>query len=234
MNKSGFDHDALVEQFAQASARQGEALRQAVQQATLKALQGRELTLKSVRDAVKATTKAASAGAAKSGLPTTDVEALLMKAVEGMDAALVKAVEANRRALEQFVDQGAQLQETQMKKALADIEKMEDTLYGSVDKAVADAAKNLQGPWAMVLEGMKAKGSATGSSATAALKQLTERSREAARQGRAQAQRTVEVWMDHYTALARGVLIGLSEGLGEPAPASAAAAKKTASQARKS
>ena len=118
MSKTGFDHDALVEQFAQASAKQGEALRQAVQQATLKALQGRELTLKSVRDAVKATTKAASAGAAKSGLPTTDVEALLMKAVEGMDAALVKAVEANRRALEQFVDQGAQLQETQMKKAM--------------------------------------------------------------------------------------------------------------------
>ncbi len=53
MSKTGFDHDALVEQFAQASAKQGEALRQAVQQATLKALQGRELTLKSVRDAVK-------------------------------------------------------------------------------------------------------------------------------------------------------------------------------------
>ena len=218
MSKTGFDDDALVEQFAQASAKQGEALRQAVQQATLKALQGRELTLKSVRDAVKATTKAASAGAAKSGLPTTDVEALLMKAVEGMDAALVKAVEANRRALEQFVDQGAQLQETQMKKALADIEKMEDTLYGSVDKAVADAAKNLQGPWAMVLEGMKARGSATGSSATAALEQLTERSREAVRRGRAQAQSTVDAWMDHYTALARGVLIGMSEGLDASAP----------------
>ena len=225
MSKTGFDHDALVEQFAQASARQGEALRQAVQQATLKALQGRELTLKSVRDAVKAAGLVNAAGLVKAA-------GLLMKAVEGMDAALVKAVEANRRALEQFVDQGAQLQETQMKKALADIEKMEDTLYGSVDKAVADAAKNLQGPWAMVLEGMKAKGSATGSSATAALEQLTERSREAARQGRAQAQRTVEAWMDHYTALARGVLIGLSEGLGEPA--SAAAAKKTASRARKS
>jgi hypothetical protein len=106
-----------------------------------------------------------------------------------------------------------------MKKALADIEKMEDTLYGSVDKAVADAAKNLQGPWAMVLEGMKAKGSATGSSATAALEQLTERSREAVRrQGRAQAQSTVDAWMDHYTALARGVLIGMSEGLDASAP----------------
>ena len=222
MNKSGFDHDALVEQFAQASARQGDALRQAVRQATLQALQGRELTLKSVRDAVKATTKAASAGAAKSGLPAPDIEALLMKAVEGIDAAVVKAVEANRRALEQFVDQGAQLQETRMKKALADIEKMEDALYGSLDKAVADAANNLQGPWAMVLAGMKAKGSATGTSATAALQQLTERSREAARQGRAQAQRSVEAWMDHYTALARGVLIGLSEGLDASSPPPAA------------
>ena len=110
----------------------------------------------------------------------------------------------------------------EMKKALADIEKMEDTLYGSLDKAVADAAKNLQGPWAMVLEGMKARGSATGSSATAALEQLTERSREAVRRGRAQAQSTVDAWMDHYTALARGVLIGMSEGLDASAPPPAA------------
>ena len=58
MSKTGFDHDALVEQFAQASAKQGEALRQAVQQATLKALQGRELTLKSVRDAVSGIVRA--------------------------------------------------------------------------------------------------------------------------------------------------------------------------------
>ena len=123
MSKTGFDQEALAQQFAQASARQGDALRQAFQQATLKALQGRELTLKSVRDAVQATTKAASAGAVKSGLPTPDVEALLSKAVEGMDSALVKAVEANRRALEQFVDQGVELRETKMKKALADIEK---------------------------------------------------------------------------------------------------------------
>ena len=50
MSKTGFDQDALVQLFADASARQGDALRQAFQQATLKALQGRELTLKSVRD----------------------------------------------------------------------------------------------------------------------------------------------------------------------------------------
>ena len=225
MSKTGFDHEALAQQFAQASIRQGDALRQAFQQATLKALQRRELTLKSVRDAVQATTKAASAGAAKSGLPTTDVEALLSKAVEGMDAALVKAVEANRRALEQFVDQGVELRATKMKKALADIEKMEDTLYGSVGKAIASAGQNLHGPWSSALERLKVKGSATGSSATVALEQLTDRSLEAARQGRVQAQSTVDTWMDHYTALARGVLIGLSEGLGGAAPATKSAGR---------
>jgi hypothetical protein len=109
---------------------------------------------------------------------------------------------------------------------------MEDTLYGSVDKAIADAGQKLQGPWTSALEGLKVKGSATGSSAAAALEQLTVRSREAVRQGRAQAQSTVDAWMDHYTALARGVLIGLSEGLGEPADATTS--KKTAARARKS
>lgn len=192
-----------------------------MEQATLKALQGRELTLKSVREVLKSTTHAASAGAAKSGLGGTDVEALLTRAVEGMDAALVKAVEANRRALEQFVDQGAELRQTQVKKALADIEKMEGILFSSVDKAVTGASQALKAPWASALERFKTKGSATGASATAALEQLTSRAQVAAREGRALAQGSVEAWMEHHTALARGVLIGLSAGLESGARASA-------------
>ena len=60
MSKFGFDHDALIEQFAQASARQGDALRKAVQEATLKALQGRELTLKNIKTVVKQVSSAAA------------------------------------------------------------------------------------------------------------------------------------------------------------------------------
>ena len=48
MPKFGFDQEALIGQFAEASTRQGEALRKSVQEATLKALQGRELTLKNI------------------------------------------------------------------------------------------------------------------------------------------------------------------------------------------
>ena len=92
--------------------------------------------------------KAASTGAANSPLPAVDVEALLGKAVAGMDGALQQAVAANRRALQQMVDQGATLRETQVKKALADIEKMEDALFASVRKAAVGAGAQLEGPWA--------------------------------------------------------------------------------------
>ena len=49
MIKSGIDQDALITMFSQAGAKQGEALRKAVADATLKALQGRELTLDGIR-----------------------------------------------------------------------------------------------------------------------------------------------------------------------------------------
>ncbi|MDO8251472.1 MAG: hypothetical protein Q7T78_17375, partial [Rhodoferax sp.] len=65
MIKSGIDQDALVTMFAQATAQQGEALRKAVSDATLKALQGRELTVENIRKVLKTVTEAASTGAAQ-------------------------------------------------------------------------------------------------------------------------------------------------------------------------
>src|SRR4051812_3574661 len=132
MPKFGFDQDALIAQFAEASARQGEALRKAVQEATLKALQGRELTLKNIKGAVQQVSQAAAKGAGQNPMGADQMEPLLAKAVAGMDAALLQAVEANRRALQQLVEYGAGLRETQIKKALSDVEKMEDAFFDTV------------------------------------------------------------------------------------------------------
>jgi hypothetical protein len=52
------DADALIAQFENATAQQGEQLRKAVSGATLQALQGRELTLKNIRAALKGVTDA--------------------------------------------------------------------------------------------------------------------------------------------------------------------------------
>ena len=58
-------------------------------------------------------------------------EALLGKAFAGMDGAMQQAVQANQRALKQMVEQGASVQEAQVKKAIADVEKMEDALFAA-------------------------------------------------------------------------------------------------------
>lgn len=224
----GIDQHALVDMFAKASAQQGEALRQAVSEATLKALQGRELTLTNIRAVLKTVTQAASAGAAKNHLPEVDATALLTQAFEGMDAALLQAVEANRKALQQFVDQGVDLQEKQMKTALGNLEKMEDAFFTTVAKSAHAAGQPMAGPWDQVLEAMKLKGTGTGAQAETAVNQLMEQTRTALRDSRALGLRTTQALLASYSALVSGVLIGMSQGLsqGSDAPAAKATRKR--------
>ena len=220
MIKAGIDTDALVKMFSEASAKQGDALRKAVSDATLKALQGRELTLANIRTVLKTVTQAASTGAAQNALPSVDVEGLLTKAFSGMDAALLQAVEANRKALQQFANQGADLHEGKMKSALADLEKMEDVFFATVTKAAQTAGAPLQGPWTQVLEVMKLKGTDTGAQAASTVEQLLGQAQSALRDSRALGVRAAQAMMDSYSAVVSGVLIGMSEGLQGGASAS--------------
>ena len=142
MIKSGIDQDALVTLFAEASAKQGESLRQAVSAATLKALQGRELTIENIRKVVKSVTQAAVDRARRrTRCRTSTSRACSSKALAGIDSALLQAVEANRKALQQFVGQGTGLQEKQLKTALANVEKMEDVFFDAVRKAARAAGR---------------------------------------------------------------------------------------------
>lgn len=211
--KTGIDQDALITMFSQASAKQGEALRQAVSETTLRALQGRELTLKNIRGVLKTVTEAASTGVAQHGGKPAEAEALLGAAIEGMDTALLQAVEANRRALQQFVDQGVDLEKGGIKSALSDLEKLEDTFFSSVSKAAQTAGAPLQGPWTQVLESMKLNGTDSGAQAAQTVEQLLSQTQTAMRDGRAMSLRAGKALMDSYAALVSGVLIGMSEGL---------------------
>ena len=228
MIKSGIDQDAMVAMFSQATAKQGEALRKAVGEATLKALQGRELTLANIRGVVKTMTEAASTGAARSGLPVPDVEAMLGQAFAGMDSALLKAVEAQRRALEQIVSQGVDVQDKQIKAALANLEKMEDNFFAAVAKAAQGAGAPLQGPWDKVLETMKLQGTSSGMLANQSVEQMLAQTKTALRDGRAASLKAAQALMQGYSTLVSGVLIGMSEGLQPRAGAAAAPAAKAA------
>lgn len=233
MTQAGIDQDALIDMFAQASAQQGEKLRQGVAEATLKALQSREMTLENVRKVIKTITQATSSGAAKNPAPAIDIEAMLRKAFDGMDAALLKAVQAHHKALQQLVDQGAGLRDTQLKAALDSVEKMEDMLFATVGKAVQGVAAPLQGPWQQVLQTMKVEGTATGAGATQTVEQLMGQAQDVVRKTRATQLRATQVMMDSYATMVSGVLIGMAAGLGgavEVASAPQAAAKTAAAK----
>ena len=212
MMKSGIDQDAIVNMFAQASAQQGETLRQSVSDATLKALHGRELTMDNIKKVLKTVTQAASVGAAQNPAGAVDVEALLTKAFDGMDAALLQTVQANRKALQQFVGQGAQLQDKPLKSALANVEKMEDMFFDTIVKATQGTDNALAGPWEHVLGAMKVKGTETGAQATQTVTDLMAQTKTTLRDSREAGSKALQSMLDSYSTLVSGVLIGMSDG----------------------
>jgi hypothetical protein len=225
--KTAFDPDALIDMFSSATAKQGEQLRQAVCQATLGALQGRELSLKNIRDALKTVTQAASSGIAKNVGANVDVEGLLEKAVAGMDDALLKAVEANRVALQQFADQGVGLQEKTLKKAVDELEKMEDTFIGVVRKAAEGVNAPFAGAWNQVLEKLQAGGTMSGAQAATTAEEFANQVQTAMRSSRAAGLKAAQALAESYTALVSGVLIGMSDALQQGgAPAKKASRSK--------
>ena len=232
MMKSGIDQQALIDQFANASAQQTAQLREGVFKATLGALQGRELSLKNIRSVLGTVAQAASTGAAKNPLGPVNAEALLDNAVSGMDDALLKAVEANRVALQQLVDKGVDLRESQLKKALADLDKFEDALMGTLKKGAAATGDPMAGPWAQVLEKFNLSGTQTGLKASGATEQLTAQMAQMAqmqtalRETRATGLRAAQTLADSYTALVSGVLIGLSDALRQGTDAAKTPRKK--------
>jgi hypothetical protein len=224
--KPMIDAEALIAQFQNATAQQGEQLRQAVGTATLQALQGRELTLKNIRAALKGVTDAVNTGVMQNRLPEVDAGELIDKAVAGMDDALLKAVEANRLALGQLVAQGADLRDKHLGKALADLEKFEDTLMASVRKAAGAAGDTLSGPWSQVLEKMQAGGTLSGSRASATAEKLMDDMQSAVRSSRAASLKAAQVMAESYSAMVSGVLLGMAEALQQGAAGKPKAAAK--------
>lgn len=225
MAKPAFDADALISQFETASAEGSAKLRQAVSDATLQALQGRELSLKNIRAVLATVTQAANTGLAKNAAPALEVDKLLDQAVAGMDDALLKAVDANRVALEQLAAQGADLREKHLKKALTDLEKFEDMLIETVQKSAGGAGDPMTAAWGSVLERLNAGGTLSGAKAASTVEQLAQQMQTALRDSRAAGLRTAQVLAESYTAMVSGVLIGMADAMRAPAAKTAARKK---------
>ena len=204
------DADEVLKGLARESVKQGENLRTAVRELTLKALKSRELTLAEIKRVVKTVTEGVSLGAAGAKI---DAERVLGEALAGMDDAVLKAVQANHLALQQLSAQGQNLRESHVKKALAELERLEDEFVASVKEATKKGSKQLKDQWASVLQQKQSVGLETAAQIEATMEQFGDQMREAVKQQRRTAFKAAEVMAENFTTLANGILIGLTEGL---------------------
>jgi hypothetical protein len=215
MAKPLFDAAALIDMYQNATAQQGEQLRKAVSEATLQALQGRELTLKNIRAALKGVTDAvASARPRTRGGCRRDRHrspARQGRGRHGRRAAQGRGGQprgagpaggARRRPARQAPEQGAG---------------RPGEVRGHADGQRAQGRRRRRRPdWPRlgpVLEKMQAGGTLSGSQATATAEKLVDDMQAAMRSSRAASLKAAQAMAESYTAMVSGVLLGMSEAL---------------------
>src|SRR5688500_6254483 len=176
-----FNQDELLKQLASQSVKQGENLRNAVRELTLQALQSRELSLAQIKQVVSNITQGVNLGAAETKI---DPNKAVADTLAGMDDALLKAVQASQVALEHF-GAGQDFEESQLKKALDDLERIEDEFLSSVKQASNSAAAPIRNQWAKALKDAKMSGTSTGEQVTEAMEAFGTRMQQSMRESRA-------------------------------------------------
>ena len=202
--------DEMLKGLARESVKQGENLRSAVRELTLNALRGRELTLGEIKRVIRTVTEGVNLGAATSKM---DADVVLSEALAGMDEAVLKAVQANHLALQQLSAQGQSLRESHVKKALDDLERLEDGFIATIKDAAKKGSKQIKDQWATVLQQKQNVGTETAAQIEATMEAFGDQMRAAVKQQRRTALKAAEVMAENFTTLASGILIGLTEGL---------------------
>ena len=215
--------DVVLKKVASEIVVQGENLRAKVRDLTLQALQGRELSLAGIKQVLKSVAEGVNIGAAKARI---DVEKPLADALAGMDDALLKVVHASQMALDRLLDHGADFQDSRIRKALGDLDNLEDEFLKIVKQSAEAASKQVKAQWEGVFAHMPAGGTGAGARAEAVAATFAELMRIAMHKQRDGAAKATHLLVQNYGTLASGILIGLSEGLrGEGVRAKATRAK---------
>jgi hypothetical protein len=211
----------VLKTLASQSVKQGSNVRMAVRELTLKALQQRELTLAQIRKVLQSVTEGVTLGVAKREM---NVEKTLSDTVAGMDDALLKAVHASNVALHRMTGKGYDYEDSNLKQALDELEKLEDQFLQSIMKATDSASEKIKAPWNRVLEKTKLSGTATGTKVASTIRDYAKRAQAEMRTQRETSFKTAHLLTQNFATLASGILIGMSEGLGAK---HAAAMRKT-------
>lgn len=220
MSKLPFDVDSVLEKLASESVRQSDNVRGRVRELTLKGLQARELSLAGIQQVVRSVASGVNLGAAAGKV---DLDKTLADAFAGMDEAVLKAVEASRVAIDRLSSQGADFEQSRMKKSLADLERMEEAFLKSIRQASAGATGRVSERWSGIIERTGVSGTLAGAAVSALMADVGSKLRAQLRSNRESTFKAAHLLSQNFGILASGILIGLAEGLRQSSVAAATA-----------
>jgi Family of unknown function (DUF6781) len=130
-----------------------------------------------------------------------------------MDDALLKVVEANQVALTKLTEGGASFEESGVKNALDELEKLEDRFRDGITQGTQEAGARLTQQWASVLNKIPPGGTDTGERVLQTITTHAQQAKDAMTQSREAGLKVAHTLAQNYATLVSGVLMGLSEAM---------------------
>jgi uncharacterized protein YoxC len=213
---AGLNSDEVLKAMVVEAVKRQAQIRSSVRDITLKALQVRELGLSQINNVVRKVTEGVNAGLGDK----VDVKKALADAFAGMDDALLKVVEANQVALTKLTEGGASFEESSVKKALDELEKLEDRFRDGITQGTQEAGARLTQQWASVLDKIPHGGTDTGARVVQTIAGHAQQVQDAMSQSREAGLKVAHTLTQNYATLVSGVLMGLSEAMQQGKPKS--------------
>jgi uncharacterized protein YicC (UPF0701 family) len=213
-NETGHDTPSL-EADVRHAVEQGNDVQEKVRQLTLRVISARSLDIKSVRETADAVLRGARAGVQRelehSSAQTHIARDHLREAVAGLDVALAQFAEAAKLAVEEAAGRAQRYSSDDLKKARADLERLE-TMFEETLQNAASAAKDATGE---ILHDLAAHSRTHGSAVGKQLKEtLSVIAHQIGATGRAQVGVGLHLaknTSDLVRQIAAGVLTGLAQ-----------------------
>jgi hypothetical protein len=210
MKSAQLNPDEMLKTMAAEAAKQETHIRSAVRNLMLAAIQSRDQGLAQIDTMIKPIIE----GVSKALGGNLKSDQVIPEVIAGIDDALLKVVQANDLALNKLTEGGATFEDSSIKKALTQLEKLENDFRQGVKKAADPASAPLRQQWAAAIDKIPQNKTEAGEQVLRTLEAQAKQAEDVAGAARETGLKIAHAAMQNYATLVSGILIGMSEAIG--------------------
>ena len=210
MKSDQLNPDEMLKTMAAEAAKQETHIRSAVRNLMLAAIQSRDQGLAQIDTVIKPIIE----GVSKALGGNLKSDQVIPEVIAGIDDALLKVVQANDLALNKLTEGGATFEDSSIKKALTQLEKLENDFRQGVKKAADPASAPLRQQWAAAIDKIPQNKTEAGEQVLRTLEAQAKQAEDVAGAARETGLKIAHAAMQNYATLVSGILIGMSEAIG--------------------